>query len=223
METYDSEQEQVEAIKKWWKENGRSVIAGLVIGLGGMIGWKFWVAYQETRAVSASTAYDQLLQIIDDNRHEEARQHGDRLVQEYPRSAYAGLSSLMLARVALDQGDTEAARHHLQWVVGHASLPELKSLATLRLARLQLQAGKTDAALDLLSKGPPVGFEAAYAETRGDVLVAKGDISAARAAYLLALSGLSASSTNRALLQMKLDDLGTASGAEEPSGEEASS
>ena len=129
METYDSEQEQVEAIKKWWKENGRSVIAGLVIGLGGMVGWKFWVAYQETRAVGASTAYDQLLQIIDDNRHEEARQHGDRLVQEYPRSAYAGLSSLMLARVALDQGDTEAARHHLQWVVGHASLPELKSLA----------------------------------------------------------------------------------------------
>ncbi len=223
METYDTEQEQVEAIKKWWKENGRSVIAGLVIGLGGMAGWKIWAAYQEARAVSASTAYDQLLQIIDSKRHEEAKQHGDRLVQEYPSSTYAGLSSLLLARVAMDQGDTEAARHHLQWVVDHASLPELKSLASLRLARLLLQAGKTDAALELLSTQPPVGFEAAYAETRGDVLVAKGDISAARAAYTLALAGLSASSTNRVLLQMKLDDLGTPPSPEEPSPEEASS
>lgn len=223
METYDSEQEQVEAIKKWWKENGRSVIAGLIIGLGGMAGWKSWVAYQETQAVSASTAYDQLVQIIDSKRHEEAKQHGDRLLQEYTSSAYAGLSSMLLAKVALEQGDTEDARQYLQWVADHANFPELKHIATLRLARLLLQNAKTDAALDLLADQSPIGFEAAYAEIRGDVHVKKGNISAARAAYTHALSSLSVASTNRKLLQMKLDDLGTPAAPPTPSPEEVSS
>ncbi len=223
METYDSEQEQIEAIKKWWKENGRSVIAGLVIGLGGIAGWKSWVAYQETQAVSASIAYDQLVQMIDSKRRDEAKQHGERLVEEFPGSAYAGLSSLLLARVAMEQGDTEAARHYLQWVADHASFPELKHVATLRLARLLLQDGTADAALELLADQIPIGFEAAYAETRGDILAAKGDLSAARVAYTLALSRVSVASANRELLQMKLDDLGTPAAPELPAAEEVGS
>ncbi len=216
METYDSEQEQVEAIKKWWKENGRSVIAGLVIGLGGMAGWKGWVAYQESQAISASTAYDQLVQIVDSDRPEEARQHGDRLVQAYPRSSYAALTSLLLARLSMTQGDTEQARHYLQWVVDHSSFPQLSQVATLRLARLILQEGDPGAALSLLAEKAPSGLEAAYEETRGDVLVAKGNLSEARTAYARALSNLSAGSSNRNLLQMKLDDLGAPSTALTP-------
>ncbi len=222
METYDSEQEQVEAVKKWWKENGRSVIAGLVIGIGGMVGWKSWVGYQEVQAVSASTAYDQLVQMIESNRHDEASQHGDRLVQAYPGSAYAGLSSLLLARVAMQQGDTDAARQHLQWVADHAGFPELRHIAALRLARLLLQDGQTDAALTLLDDQAPQGFEAAYAETRGDALLAKRDIGGARAASTQALASLSVASAARELLQMKLDDLGPAA-PRSPSSEEADS
>ncbi len=223
METYDSEQEQVEAIKKWWKENGRSVIAGLVIGLGGMVGWKAWVAYQESQAVGASTAYDQLVQIVDSDREEEARQHGDRLVQTYPRSTYAALSALLLARVSMAQGDTEDARHYLQWVIDNASFSQLSQVATLRLARLLLQDGNPDAALSLLTENSPVGLEAAYEETRGDILVAKGDLSGARTAYAHALSSLSVGSSSRDLLQMKLDDLGTPPARQMPSPEEAKS
>ncbi len=223
METYDSEQEQVEAIKKWWKENGRSVIAGLVIGLGGIAGWKGWVAYQESQAVGASTAYDQLVQIVDSDREEEARQHGDRLVQTYPRSTYAALSSLLLARVSMAQGHMEDARHYLQWVIDNASFSQLSQVAALRLARLLLQEGNPDAALSLLTENSPVGLEAAYEETRGDILVAKGDLSGARTAYAHALSSLSVGSSSRDLLQMKLDDLGTPPAPQTPSPEEASS
>ena len=37
MEVYTTEEQQVEVIKEWWKENGTSVIAGTVIGLVGLV------------------------------------------------------------------------------------------------------------------------------------------------------------------------------------------
>ncbi len=221
METYDSEQEQVEALKKWWKENGRSVIAGLVIGVGGMVGWKSWTTYQESQAENASIAYDQLVQIVDRGQVTEALPQGERLINEYSRSTYAALSSLILAKVAMNAGSAEDAGRHLQWVVDHANFPELKHLATLRLAQLLLQAGEADQALGLLTDQAPPGFEAVHQETRGDILVAKGDRLAARTAYRRALASSPSTSTNRRLLQMKLDDLGPAPESQLTSAKEA--
>ncbi|MGU3844696.1 YfgM family protein, partial [Vibrio diabolicus] len=42
MELYDTEEQQVEAIKDWWKENGKAVIIGAVVGLGGLFGWRYY-------------------------------------------------------------------------------------------------------------------------------------------------------------------------------------
>ena len=108
----------------------------------------------------------------------------------------------------MDARKAGEARHYLQWVVDHTGSPELKQVATLRLARLLLQTGKTDEALALLSDTVAHGFEAVYQETRGDILVAKGDRPAARIAYTRALANSTGTSGNRQLLQMKLDDLG---------------
>ena len=50
MEGLEDEREQVEALKKWWRDNGRSVIIGLVIGFGTLIGSRLWVNYTEKMA-----------------------------------------------------------------------------------------------------------------------------------------------------------------------------
>ena len=42
MDIYASEEEQVQAIKKWGKENGPGIIAGLILGLGALFGWRYW-------------------------------------------------------------------------------------------------------------------------------------------------------------------------------------
>lgn len=207
MEIYETEQDQVEALKKWWKENGRSVIAGLVIGLGGISGWKFWTAYQENQAIKASTAYERLVQVVSTQRDAQAREQGERLIQDFPKSAYAALSSLRLARLSLNQGNRDDARQYLQWVLDQAAQEELKEVARLRLARLLMSDGQLDEALELVSGEEPAGFQAPYQETRGDILAAKGDAAGARAAYGRALASLSPAG-NRQLLQMKLDNLG---------------
>lgn len=207
MEIYETEQDQVEALKKWWKENGRSVIAGLVIGVGGIGGWKLWMDRQEKQAINASTAYERLVQVVSTQRDTEAREQGDRLMQDYPKSAYATLSSLRLARLSLGQGNRDDARQYLQWVLDQAAQEELKDIARLRLARLLMADGQLGEALALVSAEGPAGFQAPYQETRGDILAAKGDAAGARAAYGRALAGLSPTG-NRRLLQMKLDNLG---------------
>ena len=48
MDVYKTEEEQVEAIKKWWQENGKSIIAGVVIGITAIFGWR---AYDSHMAV----------------------------------------------------------------------------------------------------------------------------------------------------------------------------
>ena len=54
MDEYSSEKEQIEEIKQWWKDNGTFIITGLVVGFGALGGWKYWQAYKEQRAATAS-------------------------------------------------------------------------------------------------------------------------------------------------------------------------
>ena len=46
MENFDSEKEQLEQIKSWLKENGLSIVLGIVLGLGGVYGWRGWQAHK---------------------------------------------------------------------------------------------------------------------------------------------------------------------------------
>ena len=41
MNAYETDEEKVEAIKGWWKENGISVVGGLALGLAAVFGWLF--------------------------------------------------------------------------------------------------------------------------------------------------------------------------------------
>ena len=47
IEISDSEEEQVDKIKKWWDANGKQIIAGAVLGLAGVFGWNYYVDYQD--------------------------------------------------------------------------------------------------------------------------------------------------------------------------------
>ena len=42
MDIHRTEEEQVEAIKTWWKANGTSVIVGVVLGVAVIFGVRYW-------------------------------------------------------------------------------------------------------------------------------------------------------------------------------------
>lgn len=208
VEIYDSDRDQVEALRKWWKENGKSIVLGVGLGLAGVLGWRAWQDYQHGQAVTASVRYQHLLDLAASGDPRQAAVLGEQLVASHPRTLYAALTGLLLARLAADQGDLDAAGRHLDTVLAGAALNEIGPVVRLQKARVLLAQGKLDEALAAASADTPPAFRPAFAELRGDVLATRGEAAAARQAYLEALQGLGETSPNRAIVRMKLDDLG---------------
>lgn len=199
-----SEEEQVEELKKWWKENGRSVIAGVVLGLGGVLGWQYWNSYQKGVAEEASMQFEQLNNSVAVGSIANATKQAEKLITDHGGSSYATFAALDLAKVKLKQGDKAGAQVQLQWVIDNAPDASLAQVARLRLARVMLSEGNAEGALAVVNQAPTDGFKGDLAELRGDIALKKGDPAGARKAYQEALSG---QVSNRALVQMKFDDL----------------
>lgn len=204
MSHYDDEA-QVEELKKWWKENRAPLIAGLVLGLSGIVGWQYWQSFEARRSAEASQMFETLKLAANQSKVGETRAIVEKLKSEYARTPYAASGALLAARLAADRKDWKIAGEELQWVEDHARDDGIRQIARLRQARVLWQMGKPEDALKLIPVVPEAGFEPLYDELRGDIKLAQGDRPAAREAYQKALSG--AASANRELIQRKLDDL----------------
>lgn len=211
MEIYDSEQEQIDALKKWWDENGRTVIAGLVIGIGGVFGWTYWQNYETGQAEAASAHYQQVANLAEARNYPQTMQLGEQLIVDYPKSGYAPLTALLLAKAAYENGNRQDAERHLRWTLENAESGELQTVARHRLARLVLDGGDPEGALTLLDSAEAGSFEGAFEELRGDILVAQDKTDEAREAYTRALAIIRPTGATGNRVQMKLDDLGRVS------------
>ncbi|HGS4856165.1 YfgM family protein [Vibrio cholerae] len=202
MELYDTEEQQVEAIKDWWKENGKAVIFGAVIGLGGLFGWRYYqdsvVAAQEAASQSYSKAMDVL-----QAKGIESEGTIQTFIDANKETEYAVLAAMQLAKAQVDAGQLDEALAQLEWAKGATKDAALKPLLTFRVARLQAEQGQFDDALTQLTSIQEKSWAGRVAELRGDILMRKGDSAAAYAAYTEAQQAEDASQT----LQMKLDDL----------------
>lgn len=207
MDPYASEQEQVDQLKRWWKENGKSLVLGLVIGIGGLGGYRWWDMNQTRRAEAASLSYELFLQRAQEKQLDDARQVGRSIVENYADSTYARLTSLMLAKLAYDTGDADEAKSLLRGLVDDGAVSQISAVARARLARILLAEGNTAEAAALLEPIPEVDNNPRFAELRGDVLLANGDTDAARVMYLKALAQAESLGLERGAIQLKLDNL----------------
>ncbi len=203
----ETDEEQVEKLKKWWQENGRSVIAGVVIGVGGLFGYRFWVDYQNTVAEEASLHFDEMVQALENNKYDAVQIRANNLLTDYSSTEYAILARLALARLHVDKGEFEKAGEQLQQVVGTVDKQPLGYLARKRLATVQLQMSLTDKALTTLAVDFPPEFGAGIDELKGDIYTEQGKTAEAAESYRKALRG-SPGPANSEFLQQKLDDLG---------------
>lgn len=205
MSTYQTEEEQVEAIKKWWKENGKSVIGGVVLGFAIIGGWQGWQGYQRNQGEAASAYFDAMRQAVRSGRDDKAIEDGKRLIGDFGGSAYASFAALELARLAYQRSEKAVARDHLQWVSDSALDPSIRELGRLRLGRLLLDMKELDALQALLGQQASAAFAGEFAALRGDYERARGNEDAAREAYQEALvKGVE----DEGLLRMKMTDLG---------------
>jgi predicted negative regulator of RcsB-dependent stress response len=205
MADYETDDEKVEEIKKWIKENGISVVAGLAIGLTAVFGWRYWVQHREAMAQQASTAFEQLMVAAkgDDTAGALALVQGIR--EGYGSSAYVTLADLMEARLKLKAGDPKGAEAALERVMAKSPDPALSSIAALRLARILVDQGDLDRAADIATNYADAGsFGGDFAALQGDIAARQGHYEDARQAYERAIA-TGAGLTQ--LLKLKLDNL----------------
>lgn len=206
-----TEEEQVEYIKNWWKENGNSLLISVAIAVAGVFGWKTWVSSQEATAANASAIYENISSVvtaaaIDDAQRQSAFHLGGELKADYASSAYTPMAAMLLARAAAEAGQLDQAKAELEFVLASDAADEpMKQLAQLRLARVAMAQGDLAAAESALAAVNSTQYESLQNELSGDLAFAKGDLDAARAAYAKAIE--SADQQSRSLIQLKLDDI----------------
>ncbi len=207
MDNYETEEQQVEAIKKWWSENYKMVIFLTIIGLGSIVGVQQWKQKQTVNAQTASMEYDHILQVVKENKDEVISQQVEIMLNEYPDYTYAALSAMLEAKQMIEAGKLAEAEEKLQWVINNSKAQNLQHISRIRLATLLSAQDKNEAALKVLNveKG---SFTASYLEVKGDILVALKRINEARAAYDQALEAYAVIGANAQILRVKRNDLG---------------
>jgi len=205
VEIYETEEEQLDAVKRWWKENGQSTIVGLVVGIAIVLGWNFWQDHKKEQAAQASALYGQLIQAVTEDKKDSAEKLAERIQQQYPKTEYAAYSGLLLAKIKVQQGDLAKAKAILKGIAA-GSNKELSNIAKIRQVRLMLASGEYEQGLQLINDVDPAtssSFSGNYDELVGDLYVALDRLDQARSSYQKALEN----GYKSPLLQLKIDDL----------------
>jgi predicted negative regulator of RcsB-dependent stress response len=204
VDVYQTEEQQVEAIKGFWKENGTAVIAGLVLGFAGFIGFNVYKDTQLENEVLTSDAYQTVMESAGvDGKIFSAS--ASKFIAENKDSSYASLTALALAKEAATHKDWPQVAIHLASAIESSTNQGIKAIASVRLARVQIQLEQYTEALATLSVTMPESFKSAIEETKGDAYFKQGKVELARNAYQAALDV--EGQTNNGALQMKLNDL----------------
>jgi predicted negative regulator of RcsB-dependent stress response len=214
VEQYNTEEEQLEALRRWWDENGRSIAAAVILALSVSFGWQAWKSSEENNQTEASDIYQALLREISGQEATAEEQAGvalaEQLIGEYSGSTYAQFAALHLAAMAVRDDKLPEAEKQLRWVLAKAPKgSDAAQVAQLRLARVLAASGDSDQALVILNEASAGSYASAYAAAEGDILLAAGRNDEARESYqkALALAGSDGGRVNLPVLQQKMQNL----------------
>ena len=196
----DTEEEQVEKIKKWWNSNGKQIIAGAVIGLAGIWGWNTYSDYQDKQSLNARSLY---LSYASDSSNLGAY---DKLTTDFSSSSYSDQAILLMAKYLFDAGSYTQALGVIEPLINNPS-SIISNTAALRAASIYLQLGQHDQALLILTEQSEDGFSGPIYNSIGDIYLDIGNRAEAQKYYSLAIDNVTENSNLTQLIQIKLDDL----------------
>lgn len=205
MADYATDEEQLDAIKRWWKENGNFILLGLFLGIlviASVNGWRWYKNKQANESSELFYALESNLQQSSDTFPEQIY---NQLTNDYKATPYASLASFSYAKFLVESGELDKAQTVLGWVIENSKSPEFVELALIRSAPVLIAAGNPEQALDNLNRSTADSFEALREEYRGDAFVKLNKFDEAKKAYDQALES---GSNQSEFLRWKLDALG---------------
>ncbi|ORU91694.1 MAG: hypothetical protein A6F72_02840 [Cycloclasticus sp. symbiont of Poecilosclerida sp. N] len=212
MDAYQTEEEQVASLKKWWSQNSRVIILGVGLGLFSIAGWQVWKDKTLTHTLEASDVYQQLAKSVKDSKFDAAILFADEIERTYSDTPYAALAGMQKAKVQIEQGDRKGATATLENVAVTATNNSIQHVARVRAFRIRVGDGETKAVIadidSLIAEENglnPGEFIGQYEAIKGDAYRLLGDVEKARYGYITALRN---ATLDRRIIQLKLDDLG---------------
>ncbi len=192
-----SEEEQIEALKRWWAANGMQTVLSVVLVVGGYFGWQYWEQEQQVQTDQASNAYLEMIEIVSENtpgqlldadQQAQINAAADQLKENHSNSAYAQFAAMLKAKLAVDNNALDAAASELEWAMDNDPAPATERLIRLRLARVEAARGNIDTALQMVQGVDAAEMKSAYEEAKGDFYLLQDNSAAAFTAYESALA-----------------------------------
>jgi len=201
------EYEQGEKVRSWLRDNGSSLLTGVLLGLALILGWQWFQGRQVRQKEDAAAQFAALTDAIAAKDDAKVKTFAAELDGKYADSPFAPLARLRQAQYLQAGGKNDEAIALLR-AAPVPKDPALAELQVLRLSRLLLIAGKPADALKAIEGRNDSLFPAVLAELRGDIQLALGKRDEARKDYEQALTTLDEASPTRRIVELKLIDAG---------------
>jgi len=201
------EQDQLDALKTWWKANGNQVLAIVAAVVIAVVGYQGWNQYQKQQSEAASSKF----MVLGDTSPSDVKTIqaiAGEIIEQYPSTPYAARAALLSAKASYNAKDIDSARMQSEWAYKNAKESSVKTLAQLQLAGILFEQQDYEGALKLLNEKHESSFDGLFSDLKGDILAAQGKPDEARVAYQAAISSFEFGSRYARYTQHKLEALG---------------
>lgn len=209
--SYETDEEQLDAIKHWWKRNYIAVLTGTLVIVLAWSGWTFYQSNKHLKAETASSVFKVMQISMQQGTFGDVAREGMKLLTEQPTSPYSAGVSFLLAKNNMQQNNTDEAIANLQWVVDNSTDSSLVLVAKLRMVNVLIDLNKLDEANNILGKIDQqqlaTAEQANYAYAKAMVAFKAGDIDLAAKLLQQVVDNKAIPANLANLAQIQLNDL----------------
>lgn len=207
MSVYMTEEEQIQVIKKWWSRYSSPILVIISIGMLAMSGYKYWTWHHEKVLAEASNVYEHLMVSFSNHEVDASRDFAHQLVKQYPKTVYADVARLTLAKLEVESEQFDKAKDLLSEVVLHSQVSALKQIAKIRIARLLLAKKDFNKALEQITVIDDPAYLAVVNELKGDIFAQQHHYQKAIQSYKQAIEEAKQRGLGNLFLEMKTNEL----------------
>jgi predicted negative regulator of RcsB-dependent stress response len=207
MSVYMTEEEQLQAIKKWWKQYNGVILTVLSIILLIVAGYRYWNWYKDSQKAQASTAYEHMMVALSNKDNKVVKAYANQLIQNHNHTVYSDIAHLTLAKLLIAKDNYDKANNELATVASESSMPALKQVAKLRMARVLAMKKQYNEALKTLSVVEDMAYLITINELKGDIYAMNGEYKEAISCYKLAMDEAKTHNMGNLFLEMKTNEL----------------
>lgn len=180
MDVLTDDHEREEKVKKWWHDNWKPIIGGIVIALAALVGFKQYQAYELKQSQQKALMVYQIQNNLASN-SENAQTEAMAFLKDN-NNLYGALVAIDLAKSQIDNKEFDKALVNLDFAAKNGG-DLVAPLSQMVKARIQASLGDYNLAIDTLKAIKSQTYTIEISELLGDIYMQNNQKEAAHDAY----------------------------------------